>query len=150
MPIMPRQSRHVARAACAQVKSSSHDHEATLLEVTLPDESGAINPARPTVGRTSADSANISPKNSRVGGVVMAMVSGVLYGNNFTPPTYLLDHGYGPAQPLDYVFSHFCGIFAGSTFWFVVYCVAKRSAPTLYPKLVLPALLSGVARGDDA
>ena len=49
----------------------------------------------------------------------------------------------GPQQPLDYIFSHYCGIFAASTFWFVVYCFHKRGSPLINPRLTLPGMLSG-------
>ena len=54
-------------------------------------------------------------RSRRVSGILMALVSGVLYGNNFTPPNLLLNTGQGPSNALDYVFSHFCGIYFTST-----------------------------------
>ena len=48
---------------------------------------------------------------------------------------------------LDYVFSHFSGIFAASTFYFFLYCIYMRNKPRVYPKAVLPAMLSGVMWG---
>jgi hypothetical protein len=76
-------------------------------------------------------------------GVLMAIVAGVLFGNTFTPPDYIRMNGHGPSEPLDYVFSHFCGIFATSTLWFVAYCVLRRGAPLMNPRLTLPAMISG-------
>ena len=72
------------------------------------------------------------------------MLSGVFYGANFTPNTVLIATRHGSPEPLDYVFSHFCGIYLASTVYFVCYCVAMRSAPRVYPRLILPGLLSGV------
>ena len=74
----------------------------------------------------------------------MAVISGVCYGNNFTPPDYLRENGLGPSAPLDYVFSHFCGIFGTSTAVFVGYCALMRSAPRINPRLALPAFVSGL------
>ena len=51
----------------------------------------------------------------RLSGILLAVLSGVLYGNNFTPPNLLLNTGQGPSNALDYVFSHFCGIYFAST-----------------------------------
>jgi len=82
--------------------------------------------------------------SKRLVGTLMAVLSGILYGNNFTPPNLLLNTHTGPAAPLDYVFSHFCGIFATSTFWFLVYCAYKRSTPVLYPRVILPGFISGL------
>ena len=81
---------------------------------------------------------------ARAAGVVMALVSGVLYGNNFTPPDYVMQNGLGPAAPLDYVFSHFTGIFAASTLYFAIYCLLMRSAPRINPRVTLPGMLSGL------
>lgn len=44
---------------------------------------------------------------------------------------------------MDYVFAHFTGIYATSTFYFIIYCIAKKNKPSLYPELILPAFLSG-------
>jgi glucose uptake protein GlcU len=81
--------------------------------------------------------------NSKVVGCGMAVLAGVLFGNTFTPPNYLMYHNLGPADPMDYIFSHFCGIFATSTFWFVVYCCYMRGSPRINPRLTLPGMLSG-------
>jgi len=67
----------------------------------------------------------------------------VFYGVNFDPPTYLMDHG-GSQNGLDYVFSHFCGIYLTSTAFFLIYCIAKRSKPVLFPQIVLPGIISGI------
>ena len=48
---------------------------------------------------------------------------------------------------MDYVFGHFTGILLASTFWFVVYCIWKRNKPKVYPKVILPALGSGILWG---
>ena len=49
----------------------------------------------------------------------------------------------GPVQPMDYIFSHFVGIFATSTFWFAAYCCYMRGSPRINPRLTLPGMLSG-------
>jgi glucose uptake protein GlcU len=112
-----------------------------------------------------------SAKIPRTIGIAMAVVAGILFGNTFTPPNYIMDNGWGPTggarslllprhpppaqrwlrgagtNSLDYVFSHFTGIYITSTFWFAVYCclqMRKGEAPKINPNLVLPALLSGV------
>jgi len=77
-------------------------------------------------------------------GLLMAVAAGFLFGNNFTPVNYIKDNDYGPDQPLEYVFSHFCGIFAASTFWFVVYCVYMRGRPLINPSITLPGMVSGL------
>ena len=57
------------------------------------------------------------PKASnRIVGMVLAVVAGMLFGNTFSPVTYVekgkdgpYGVGHGPTQDLDYVFSHFTG-----------------------------------------
>lgn len=81
--------------------------------------------------------------NRKAMGVCMAVLAGVLFGNTFTPPNFLMLNHLGPVNPMDYIFSHFCGIFAASTFWFVVYCCYMRGSPKINPRLTLPGMLSG-------
>lgn len=80
----------------------------------------------------------------RAFGIGLALLSGVFYGSNFTPNTVLIALGEGSDNPLDYVFSHFTGIFLTSTLYFTFYCAYMRSAPRIYPRLVLPGMLSGL------
>ena len=54
-----------------------------------------------------------------------------------------MDHG-PDKHGLDYVFSHFCGIFLTSTVYFAIYCAIKKNKPTLYPSAVLPGIGSGI------
>jgi len=77
-------------------------------------------------------------------GLAMAVTAGVLFGNTFTPVDYIKDNHLGPQKPLDYVFSHFCGIFATSTMWFVVYCAYMRGSPLINPRITLPGMISGL------
>lgn len=104
-----------------------------LLNMTSCSLDGA-SPAAPTV----------DARSKRMIGTLLAIISGALYGSNFTPPFYMKDHKQGPAQMLDYVFSHFSGIYFTSTVWFIVYCFVMKSSPRLYPRVVLPGLLSGL------
>jgi glucose uptake protein GlcU len=80
----------------------------------------------------------------RAQGVCMAMLAGVFYGTNLTPPHYLIHTRQGPAEPLAYVLSHFAGIFFGSTLWFAASCVSARAAPKVYPLVITPAMVSGL------
>jgi glucose uptake protein GlcU len=86
---------------------------------------------------------NLNPATKRIVGITLSIVSGIFYGVNFDPPTYIMDHG-GSQNGLDYVFSHFCGIYITSTLYFVIYCIAKKNKPEIYPECVLPSLLSGL------
>jgi len=91
-------------------------------------------------------SKKMNPVLRRVIGFVMAVASGVFYGTNFNPPTYLMDHdedGLHSTNGLDYVFSHFTGIFVTSTLFVVIYCIATCNHPTVYRRSLLPGLASG-------
>jgi len=81
-------------------------------------------------------------KKQRIIGVTLALVSGVFYGTNFDPPQYVEDHE-GSQNGLDYVFSHFTGIFITSTFYFLLYCVYQKNKPKVYPEVILPGIFSG-------
>jgi len=48
---------------------------------------------------------------------------------------------------IDYSFGLFTGILLASSFYFVVYGIYKRNKPIVYPKIILPGLLSGVMWG---
>ena len=75
----------------------------------------------------------------------MAIIAGLFYGVNFTPPQYLIDNDKGSSSGLDYVFSHFCGILLSSTFYFLVYCLLMRNKPKLYPEVIVPGVISGTS-----
>ena len=48
---------------------------------------------------------------------------------------------------LDYVFGHYTGILLSSTLWFVIYCLIQRNSPQVYPKIIVPGLISGIMWG---
>jgi glucose uptake protein GlcU len=49
-----------------------------------------------------------------------------------------------PPSGLDYVFAHFSGILATSSTFMAIYCVVMRNRPRVYPRVILPGLVSGV------
>ena len=48
---------------------------------------------------------------------------------------------------LDYVFGHSTGILVSGTTWFIIYCILKKNRPQVYPKIILPGLISGIMAG---
>ena len=104
----------------------------------------------------------LSRSQKRWLGIVGAMVSGVFYGSNFDPPQYLMDNRDRPSlahhvnttqgmvavkpskDVLDYVFSHFTGIFLSSIFYMVAYSCLSKNRPRLYPQAIVPAFISGL------
>ena len=117
-------TRSLTRRAC----STLPEHLATLQSSTLPEHFSAVQrfAGLPTLLRAfdSPDTlcllfkqhaachlATVAAKSP--GGVltekqlnfVGACVAGVLFGNTFTPPNYLMLNKLGPSDPMDYIFS---------------------------------------------
>ncbi len=44
---------------------------------------------------------------------------------------------------LDYVLAHLLGVYTSCSVYLVLYCIWQRNVPSLYPRTVLPGLLSG-------
>lgn len=89
----------------------------------------------------------LSPVAKKLFGVGASAVAGVMYGLNFTPPAYVSQHpdkfpGASSAL-IDYVLPHFCGVFAATTVYFLIYAGVNRNKPTLFPEIVLPGFASG-------
>eukprot|EP01064_Diplonema_japonicum_P005454 TRINITY_DN13649_c0_g1_i1.p1 TRINITY_DN13649_c0_g1~~TRINITY_DN13649_c0_g1_i1.p1 ORF type:complete len:461 (+),score=56.49 TRINITY_DN13649_c0_g1_i1:41-1384(+) len=94
-------------------------------------------------------------------GIAMSVLSGILYGLNFDPPTHMANHAgeltlkgntLYSGNSLDYVFSHFCGIYATSTFYMMLYAAFQMAKPEYkdtvsYHAMLLPAFLSGLMWG---
>jgi len=87
---------------------------------------------------------SLSPGMKRVVGISLSIFSGMMYGSNFDPPQYLIDHDMGSKNGMDYVFSHFTGIFLTSTFFMITYSLIKQNKPNLYPNIVVPGFISGI------
>jgi len=45
---------------------------------------------------------------------------------------------------MDYVFAHFTGIVVTSTVFLLIYSVAMKNKPRIYPEVILPGFLSGI------
>jgi len=86
-------------------------------------------------------------------GITMAVVSGMLYGVNMLPMTLWVQDqnkkGITPG-PLEFVFSHFTGIYLYSTAVFILYAIYNAiysRAPKIYPAAVFPSIISGAMWG---
>lgn len=91
----------------------------------------------------------IPAKSKGIVGASLAALSGMLYGVNMVPMSLWVQdekaHGRTPG-PLDFVFSHFIGIYMYSTVVFVVYCIVNRP-PKVFPAAILPSMISGAMWG---
>jgi len=125
------------------VKTETGKDEKNL--VNNEEREGLINDGTPIEKEDEGSSwvDKLSSKQRRIVGISLSILSGCLYGVNFNPPTYLREHG-GSSNNLDYVFSHFCGIWITSTAYFLIYCALKKNKPVLYPSVVLPGIFSGI------
>ena len=59
----------------------------------------------------------------------------------------LCQHNLLSFSDIDYLFGHYSGIVFVSTFYFVVYAAYRRNKPMVYPRLILPGLISGIMWG---
>jgi hypothetical protein len=93
------------------------------------------------------DKMGVWPK--RIFGFALALFVGFFFGTQFIAVEFMrrCDDDAHSCDELDYVFGHFTGIFIASTMWFIIYCIIKRNRPKIYPKVILPALISGIMWG---
>ncbi|KAL3879213.1 hypothetical protein ACJMK2_031520 [Sinanodonta woodiana] len=89
---------------------------------------------------------NLSTSAKRIFGITLSLVSGLLYGQMFTPTIYK-QQNIPKSDGLDYIFSTFCGIYLTSTFYFLVYCIFMKNKPKVYPRVILPGTVSGLMWG---
>lgn len=117
---------------------------------------GVARPIEPVGGTADGgdgglmDRLNRLPKTRRsMLGFGLAGLAGALFGLNFVPPQYLMDHhedAFGKSHSthaMDYVFSHFSGIFLTATAVFLIYTAARGNRPYMPNNLVLPAFACG-------
>jgi len=126
----------------AFIRPKEKEHE---IEVPFTKEDNVINEF-PQSQRQIFSLATLSPTQKRAIGVSLSVLSGLLYGSNFTPPQYIMDNCTNKCSQngLDYVFSHFCGIFITSTAYFLAYCALKGNKPDVLPEIILPGFVSGL------
>ncbi|CAI8041520.1 Transmembrane protein 144, partial [Geodia barretti] len=85
----------------------------------------------------------------RIIGFSLALVAGVFFGTQFIVIEYMklcTDRAHS-CSDINYLFGHYSGILLASTFYFVVYCLLMKNRPRVYPKAILPGLLSGIMWG---
>jgi len=79
-------------------------------------------------------------------GITLAIISGILYGVNMVPMTLWVQeqkkHGVTPGA-LDFVFSHFTGIYLYNTTAFTLYTLYTGNSPKVYADATFPSLISG-------
>ena len=87
----------------------------------------------------------------RIIGYILAIISGLVFGLNVSPTTYIIQNQkkFACAQDngLTYVFAHYTGILLTSFCYYVIYIIAKRNRPHLHIESILPAFISGIMWG---
>jgi len=102
---------------------------------------------------SGGESSSTTSNKKQTFGITLSLLSGVLYGVNFNPAENLrLRSGAHSDDALDFVFSHFCGIFGTTLVAFALhYLHVVRKATDRYPELrqetIVPAFISGVMWG---
>ena len=112
-------------------------------------------------GRAASTGAREADASRKILGIVMALTAGVFFGFNFDPVEMLKrtntdDTTAAPGwtsntqdhspDSIDYVFSHFSGIFLTSSVYLIAYLVyhpVKGTTPYIKPEVTLPAFISG-------
>lgn len=90
----------------------------------------------------------LSPMSKKVGGVIIAIITGVCFSVNFIPAQHLIDYDDNCSNDqLDYIFTHFTGFLLMTLVAFMVYNILMKNRPVVYPRLALPAFISGLLVG---
>lgn len=87
----------------------------------------------------------------RIIGYVLAIVSGLFFGLNVSPTTYITQHlddfPGAKSNGLNYVYAHYTGILLTSFVYYVIYIIFKRNKPHIDIQSILPAFISGIMWG---
>uniref|UniRef100_A0A915CWT7 Transmembrane protein 144 n=1 Tax=Ditylenchus dipsaci TaxID=166011 RepID=A0A915CWT7_9BILA len=80
--------------------------------------------------------------------IVLALLSGFFYGATTIPVIYMEDHPEeypsSSRSGIPYIFSHYFGIFIGSSIIFVGYALFRKNKPIVNPAVILPSMLGGM------
>ncbi|KHN82101.1 Transmembrane protein [Toxocara canis] len=115
-----------------------------------------VEEERRTADRSSTDGFHIGGKKLLL--IALAVFLGILHGLMMTPIVYIMDTDKDASKSesigasfylsllsvLDYVFAHFCAIFAFSTIYFIIYCIYRKNRPYISPDL-LPSTIGVLA-----
>eukprot|EP01121_Diplochlamys_sp_Union-15-3_P019849 TRINITY_DN7578_c0_g2_i1.p1 TRINITY_DN7578_c0_g2~~TRINITY_DN7578_c0_g2_i1.p1 ORF type:complete len:343 (-),score=59.58 TRINITY_DN7578_c0_g2_i1:807-1796(-) len=88
---------------------------------------------------------NLSSGKKKALGALLSIAAGLCYGVNFDPVQYLIDNHPDKSQEMiDYVWSHFTGLYMTSTFYFIVYSILKGNKPRVYSDTTFPSFVCGL------
>jgi len=90
-------------------------------------------------------------RHRQVAGFVLSILAGCAFGLTFDLPTDLMQLGRlgeeHSTNPMDYVFSHFCGIAGTGMVALLVYVLIRRQESYMPSNIIVPAMASGVLWG---
>eukprot|EP00438_Fugacium_kawagutii_P035222 Skav227181 [mRNA] locus=scaffold2048:20137:21183:+ [translate_table: standard] len=103
----------------------------------------------PKIDEEQVSGGALRPPFSSMLGFCMAILAGLLFGATFDLPMDLRngDFGKDPTDIMDYVFSHFFGIFLAGMTSLLIYVTVNGKRSHISCKLILPSLASGVIWG---
>ncbi|KAI6240126.1 hypothetical protein M3Y99_00498900 [Aphelenchoides fujianensis] len=117
------------------------------IEVVDGERAGLVHPS-PALPNAHEQPADGAAKKQKLIGILLSLVAGICYGITFTPVIYIQDNPekffHPPKDAIDYVFSHYCGIYLTSISVLIVYVAFKRNRPFVDPQIIGPSLLAGV------
>ena len=101
------------------------------------DESSLNNNEQDETSSNSNSLLNrMSKRTKQIIGSTLSLFAGVMYALAYAPNLHIQSNYPGASQNnLDYAFSMSTGIFLGSLFYFLVYCVFKKNKPDVYPEV---------------
>uniref|UniRef100_A0A915CYA3 Transmembrane protein 144 n=1 Tax=Ditylenchus dipsaci TaxID=166011 RepID=A0A915CYA3_9BILA len=90
----------------------------------------------------------VTSNSHRIICIVLALLSGFFYGATTIPVIYMEDHPEeypsSSRSGIPYIFSHYFGIFIGSSIIFVGYALFRKNKPIVNPAVILPSMLGGM------
>ncbi|CAO4375515.1 unnamed protein product [Caenorhabditis nigoni] len=88
------------------------------------------------------------PKTKKIGCLLLTAFVGFLYGNFYSPISYIMSNDPGASQDVRSYFLSYCiGSFATSTVIFLGYCSFMKNVPRVNPELSKPSIVSGIIYG---
>ncbi|KAI6201646.1 hypothetical protein M3Y96_00864700 [Aphelenchoides besseyi] len=129
-----------------EVVDGAEQHATGEIEVVDGERTELVNQTQTGVDNTRTGEQD---RNSgRLIAILLSFVAGGCYGLTFTPVIYIQDNPQlypsSPKDAIDYVFSHYAGIYITSITVLIVYLSYKRNQPHVDPQIIGPSLLAGL------
>lgn len=123
-------------------RKEKEEEESAILynEINSSDQEGSIDENN----NTTINNAKRTRVLKNIAGIVLSSLSGVFYSMSVTTIDYVQTNYPGASDNQnDYAFAYNSGIFLGSLFYFVAYCIYMKNKPRIYSEIMLPGMISG-------